>query len=59
MHEMLKKSIIQLQDHLISKEISCLELLNIHIDHIKKWNPHLNAMVEDRFLEAQRQAKIE
>ena len=57
MHEMLKKSIIQLQDHLISKEISCLELLNIHIEHVKKWNPHLNAMVEDRFLEAQRQAK--
>lgn len=57
MHEMLKKSIIQLQDHLRRKEISCLELLNIHIEHIQKWNPHLNAMVEERFLEARKQAQ--
>jgi fatty acid amide hydrolase 2 len=58
MHEMLKKSIFQLREHLCQKEISCLELLNLHIEQIQTWNPHLNAMVQDRFAEAQKQAKL-
>ena len=56
MHELLKKPIIQLRDHLVNKDISCLELLNIHIEHIQKWNPLLNAMVFERWEQARKEA---
>lgn len=40
------------------REITCYDVVNTHIQHIKKVNPILNAVIDNRFAEAIFEAKI-
>lgn len=40
------------------KQITCYDVVNTHIQHIKKVNPILNAVIDNRFAEAIFEAKI-
>jgi hypothetical protein len=54
---LLKISGVQMANLLKLKRISCLQLIEEHISHIKRINPKINAMVNDRFEEAIKEAK--
>jgi fatty acid amide hydrolase 2 len=55
--ELLHKSAIELAKELKKGTISSLELIQVHIEHIQKVNPSLNAIVQDRFSLAIEEAK--
>jgi fatty acid amide hydrolase 2 len=57
MHELLTYSATKLSELIRKKEVTSSEIVNIHIEQIKKVNPLLNAVVKERFEEAQKEAK--
>ncbi len=56
MDPLLQKSGTQLAALIRSREVSAREVLEKHIEHIKKVNPLINALVEDRFAWAREEA---
>jgi len=56
MNEWLQHSAVHLAKSIRMGEISCQELLQIHIDRILEVNPTINALVEDRFDVAMKEA---
>lgn len=57
MNELLLLSGKKLAELIRNKEVSSYEVVKTHIEHIKKVNPFLNAVVRDRFEEAIKEAK--
>jgi fatty acid amide hydrolase 2 len=57
MERLLTLSGTRLAEMIRKKEITSLEAVKIHIEHIKKVNPLLNAVVKDRFDAAIEEAK--
>ncbi|KNC31564.1 hypothetical protein FF38_12791 [Lucilia cuprina] len=53
----LKKSITELREDLIQKKLTSQELVQIYIERIKEVNASLNAVVQDRFEEAIKDAQ--
>lgn len=54
---LITKSVTAYQKMLRQGEITSVELVQSHIDHIRKVNPDLNALIEDRFDDALDEAK--
>lgn len=48
---------LQISQKIKKLELDPSEVLSFFIEETKKWNPHLNAMVEDNFDAAEKQAK--
>ncbi len=57
MEELLTLSGSRLAEMIRNKEISSREVVDLHIDHIKRINPAINAVVRDRFDAARSEAK--
>lgn len=57
MNELLLLSGRRLAELIRKREVSSYEVVKIHIEHIKKVNPILNAIVKDRFESALKEAK--
>lgn len=57
MNELLLLSGKKIGELIRKREVSSEEVVRVHIEHIKKINPLLNALVKDRFEEAIKEAK--
>src|SRR5699024_8871231 len=47
----------QLSRKINDKSLTCVETVNTYKKHIKKVNPHINAIVETRFEQAEQEAR--
>jgi len=57
MQSLLTLSGTRLAEMIRNKEVSSLDVVKLHIDHIKEVNPLINALVKDRFDAALKEAK--
>lgn len=57
MNKLLTYSGSKLAEMIRTKEITSADVVSAHIDHIKKVNPVLNALVRDRFQQAMKEAR--
>ena len=57
MNELLLKSACELRSLIRDRQVSCLEVVSTHIDHIERFNPELNLIVTDSFEQALKLAK--
>lgn len=57
MESILKMSGVEIAEKIRLGKITSIEAVSAHIKHIKKVNPTLNAVVKDRFAEAQKEAE--
>ena len=57
MNTLLTLSGTRLAEMIRHREVTSLEVVEVHIDHIQRVNPLLNAVVKDRFDQAVREAK--
>ena len=57
MHNILESGAFELAEQIKSGELKSLDVVQAHIDEILKWNPELNALVEDRFTDAISEAR--
>ena len=57
MKNILTLSGTRLSQMIRTKEVSSLDVVNLHIEHIRKVNPSINAVVKDRFEAAREEAK--
>ena len=57
MEKLLTLSATRLARLIRKKEVTSLEVVRTHIDHIKKVNPLINAVVKDRFRAALSEAE--
>ena len=48
---------LELARRIRSKKVSPLEVVELQISKIEKWNPKINALVEENFLKAKQQAR--
>lgn len=57
LNPLLLMSATKLAEKIRTKQVTSEEVIRVHIEHIKKVNPFLNAIVKDRFEEALKEAK--
>jgi fatty acid amide hydrolase 2 len=57
MNKLLTISGVKLAEMIRGKEVSSQEVVETHINQIKKVNPVINAVVKDRFEQARQEAK--
>ncbi len=55
-HEWLTASASQLADWIRTQQVSSREIVDAHITYAQKVNPYLNAIVAERFAQAQKEA---
>lgn len=56
--EILTSSAVALATAIRERRVTSREVVDVHIDRIRRVNPHINAVVRDRFADARREADL-